>query len=129
MAAKRWRRLLGLFGGSGVDGIHTTQADVAQFVPEPLFNRALTEVDVAQVVLDDGVYYPQTPVRCGQFTVEVLRSMHCQIAPPPVPPAPQCPPQEGLPVAPGGGGCVTSDLDVAPGAPGCEVKVPRDFGT
>ncbi len=56
--------------------------------------------------------------RSAQLVVEVLRTMHCELPPPPpLPPVPLCPPVESAP--PVDAGCIMPTEDPAPEDPGC----------
>lgn len=123
--AKRWRRLLGsLFGGVAViDGSKaSTTAQVAQVLVEPVLSVAGTthigqvlvepQLSVAsttrigQVVVEPQWQADTTNVRVGQVIIEVLRTAHCVIVPPVLPPQSVCPPVDFTGTATGG--CVAA---------------------
>ena len=114
---------LGIGGGIGPVGIAQVPLEALEAPPSTAhINQEILEVDLAVLSQLNIAFLPVetslavlTPLRAAQFGIEVLRSMHCEIAPPPPPPAPICPAEPELPVA--------------EGDPGCTVIVPKTFGT
>lgn len=136
--ATRWRRWFGgLFHSAPLDGSKTTTAQIAQVVVEP-YVMVQGNLNIGQVLVEDQVgvvgnvkiaqTFPEplyqvdtTNVKTGQVIVEVLRTAHCVMIPPVMPPQPVCPPVDLTGVAAEGCVAVTDFTGTALG--GCAAAV------